>query len=77
MLDIDNLSRREKLKLMIAVGALCNAHGEDNNTYHFWYTHCHDHDEDGNCTYKPSQAELQEVFNEIFGIDFRELYKFM
>lgn len=76
-MDIANLSRREKLKLMIAVGALANAHGEDNNTYHFWYHHCHEYDEDGNCVYEPSQAELQEIFKEIFGISYKELYKFM
>lgn len=76
-MDIANLSRKEKLKLMIAVGALANAHGEDNNTYHFWYHHCHEYDENENCIYEPSQTELQEIFKEIFGISHEELYQFM
>ena len=76
-MDIAKLSRREKLKLMIAVGALANAHGEDNSTSRFWYHHCHEYDEDDECVYEPSQAELQEVFEEVFGISYKELYKFM
>lgn len=76
-MDVANLSRREKLKMMIAVCALANAHGEDNNTYNFWYRHCHEYDENEECVYEPTQAELQEVFKEVFGVDFREVYNLM
>ena len=76
-MDVANLSRRDKLKMMIAVCALANAHGEDNSTYNFWYDYCHEYDENAECVYKPTQAELQEVFKEVFGVDYHEVYKLM